>query len=154
VDTKSPWAANRRTREHRVFGNNRSESWAYRQWLHRRAGQMRAFWMPTFSRDIRLVSTGALGTTFSIHDDGYESREHIAVRQTDGTWLTRAVDSIARIDSDTLQMTLTTSLGIDAANVDIICYLILYRLAADRVEIQHMGNEQTRLQVPTVEVPA
>jgi len=154
VDTKSPWTANRRTRQHKVFGKDRATSWDYRQWLHRRAGQMRAFWMPTFSRDVRLVSTGALGTTINIHDDGYESREHIAVRTTGGTWLTRNVTGIARLDANTLQLTLATSLGIDAADVDLIAYLILYRLAADRVEIEHMGNEQTMLMVPTVEVPA
>jgi uncharacterized membrane protein (DUF4010 family) len=76
------------------------------------------------------------------------------VRTTAGTWLTRAVDGIARVNATTLQLTLATSLGIDAAEVDIACYLILYRLAADRVEIEHMGKEQTMLAVPTVEVPA
>lgn len=154
VDTKSPWAANRRTRQHKVFRKDRAESWDYRQWLHRRAGQYRAFWMPTFSRDIRIITTGALATQLLIHDDGYESREHIAVRTVAGAWVTRAVDTVARIDTDTLQITLATSLGIDAAEVDIACYLILYRLAADRVEIEHMGHDQTMSVVPTVEVPS
>lgn len=154
VDTKSPWTANRRTRQHKVFSKDRAAAWDYRQWLHRRAGQHRAFWMPTFSRDIRIITTGALATQFLIHDDGYESREHIAVRTTGGTWLTRAVDGIARVNATTLQLTLATSLGIDAAEVDIACYLILYRLAADRVEIEHKGNDQTMSMVPTTEVPA
>ena len=64
------------------------------------------------------------------------------------------MDGIARLDANTLQLTLATSLGIDAADVDLIAYLILYRLAADRIEIEHMGNEQTMMVVPTVEVPA
>jgi hypothetical protein len=152
VSTSAPWTRNRRTRAHRVFNAGRTESWEFREWLHRRAGQHRQVWMPTWTRDLRLLSTGALTTTIDVADDAYGLREHVAVRTTAGAWVLREVTLVEVVSPGILRLTLDTSLAIDADDVEFISYLALHRLAADRIEIQHMGNGQTQSVVPLMEV--
>jgi hypothetical protein len=139
---------------HRTFSKDATEARELREWLYRRAGQYRPFWMPTYTRDIRITNTGTITNALTIHDDGYGERGHIAIRKTDGTWLLREVDSVVDGAPGFLTVTLTENLNIDASEVDQASYLIRYRLAADRVEIEHMGGARVRAAIPLTEIPA
>lgn len=150
-----PWLHNRPSRQHKMMGDGLEEAWDIREWLHRRAGRFRAFWQPTFEADLVPTSTGALTTALSVRSDGYlahaADRTHIAVETAAG-WLARAITDAVQIDADTVQLTLDTSLAIDAAAIKRVSWLGLRRLDADRVEINWIGGQVCQVSVPTLEV--
>jgi hypothetical protein len=106
------------------------------------------FWSPTFLRDVRIVSVD--GVYVEVLDDGYQERGHIAVPAGAG-WLLRAVVAVERVDEDTLELTLDSALGVTDATT--ASYLVRWRLAADRVEINHIGRDMIQMALPVTESP-
>ena len=151
VSYNTPWSCARRQRTFRRYLADADARMDLLDWLHRRAGRYRPFWMPTWSEDLHLASTGALTTAITVLNDGYTTcRNHIAVRTTGGTWLPREVTG-AEVDGSNLNLTLDTSLGIDASAVERISYLGLHRLAADRIEIETIGAGRAFAGIPVLE---
>ena len=152
VSYDAPWPCARRQRTFQRFMADGSERMDMLAWLSRRIGRYRPFWMPSWTRDLTLVSTGALTTSITVVNDGYTScREHLAVRTTSGDWLPRAITNAAEVDGN-LVLTLGSSLGIDAAAVDLISYLGYHRLAADRIEFESIGGGRSFVRLPVLEV--
>lgn len=151
----SPWLNNRPTRVHRMMGEDLAEAWTIRKWLYRRAGRFRPFWQPSFEADLVVQSTGALTTTLLVDSDGYKrfasARDHIAV-QTAAGWLPRAITAVAQIDADTVQLTLDTSLAINASAIERVSFLGLKRLDTDRADFEWVGGHVCTVAVPTVEI--
>jgi len=154
VDTFAPWTRNRFTRAHRVFCRDSTDLIELRDWLHRRAGQYRPFWMPTYTRDVRITNTGTITNALTAYDDEYGERGHLAIRLLDGTWRTAEVDAIADAGSGLITITLTEALGIEADAIDQISYLIRWRLSSDRIEMEHVGAGRLFAAVPITEIPA
>lgn len=115
----------------------------FRTWLHRRAGKIRPFWMPTHENDFKLVSTGVLTSNILVQDDGQlnltGNRINLAVKHTGGWIFVNIVQPMSQA-GDNLAVTLNTSIGINAADVISISYFDLKRLASDDIEIQWDGN--------------
>ena len=152
ISYSTPWTCPRRRRLFRRVLRSPQERMDLLAWLQRRNGQYRPFWMPTWTRDLTLLTTGALTTTITVRNDGYSGcREHLAVRTKAGVWLPRAITE-AQVVSDNLQLTLDTSLGIDASAVDLISYIGLHRLASDRIEIESVGGGWSHTAIPVEEV--
>jgi hypothetical protein len=152
ISYNSPWNCSRREREYRVFNHTQEKYKEYMDFLFRRAGRYNPFWMPTWNDDLTLVSTGALTTTILVSERGYSfCRAHIAVRRTNGDWLFREITD-AEVSGQNIQLTLGSSLGIDASDVQFISYLGLHRLGTDRVEIGHINNMQSVSSVPIIEM--
>lgn len=155
VDYYSPWLYNRPARTHRMMGEDLAEAWDLRSWLHRRAGRFRPFWQPSFEADVRVRSTGALTTTLNIASDDYlrhaADRTHIAVETAAG-WLPRAITAAAQIDTDTVQLTLNSSLAINASAIKRVSFLGLKRLDTDRAEIEWVGGHVCKVGVATLEI--
>jgi hypothetical protein len=108
--------------------------------------------MPTWNDDLTSVSTGALTTTILVSENGFSfCRSHIAIRRTNGNWLFREVND-AEISGDNIQLTLSSSLGINASDIQFISYLGQHRLGTDRVEISHINNQQSICSIPIVEM--
>lgn len=151
----SPWTHPRPARVFRMMAEGPEEAWALREWLHRRAGRLRAFWQPSFEVDLRVLSTGALTTTLSIASDAFMrfagSRTHIAIETATG-WLPREITMIVQASEEEVLLTLDSSLAIDAADIKRACFLGLKRLDADRVEINWIGGPVCTAAVPTVEI--
>jgi hypothetical protein len=154
VDTFAPWTRNRFTRAHRVFCRDSTDLIELRDWLHRRAGQYRPFWMPTYTRDLRITNTGTITNVLTAYDDEYGERGHLAIRLLGGTWLTAAVDAITDAGSGLINITLTEALNIEANTIDQISYLIRWRLSSDRIEMEHVGAGRLFAAVPITEIPA
>jgi hypothetical protein len=151
ISFNSPWECPRRVRQYRLFNNTRTGYQTYKDFLFRRAGRYSPFWIPTWNGDLTLKSTGSLTTTILIEESGYSScRADIAVRRTNGDWLFREVTG-ATLVGDDIQLTLNSSLGIDASDVAFISYLGLHRLGTDRVEIGHITNTQSTSALSIVE---
>ncbi len=156
VSAFTPWTHNRKSRQLRSLLRNAAEVWEYRQWLHRRAGRYRPFWMPSFEPDFELVSTGALGATISVRDKGFSdyasARNHIAVELTDGSFLVRTIDSFTTPMEGFADLALNSSLAVNASQVSQICYLGLMRLDTDRVEMTWQSDGIAVSAVMAVEI--
>ena len=152
ISYNSPWTCSRREREYRVFNESRTKYDEYKDFIYRRAGRYRQFWMPTWNGDLTLVTTGAITTLITVSEAGFSyCRSHIAVRKTDGTWLFREITDAVINSDDSIELTIA-SLGIDASEVERISYFGLHRLGTDRVEIGHITNTQSLSSISVVEL--
>lgn len=145
IDIYSPWKNNRIARPLRIVKEGPDETWALRQFLHRRAGRWRPFWMPTFESDLRLNMEGIVTSSIRIEDDDYRTlgsaHDHIAIQYTDGTWRAREVTGISVQAGGLLLLALDGApLNVDASQIRMLSFLGLKRLDTDRVEIQWPGN--------------
>lgn len=155
VAYSSPWTNKRPSRPYRRLADGPAEAWELREWLHRRAGRYRPFWLPTFEQDLRLTSTGSITTTITVRADDYignaQERNHIAIETTSG-WLPRAVSNATPVGGDAIQLTLSSSLGVNASAVKRISFLGLKRLDTNRAEINWIGGTACEVAVSTVEI--
>jgi hypothetical protein len=133
-----PWLNAKYGSGYNTITINRTEYITYRNFLYRRAGKFRQFWMPTFEQNLRLVSTGTITTTILIEGDDFNSytfRPNIAIL-ANGVWYPRIISNPTVQALNRLQLTLNTALNIPASQVTTICYLGLNRLNTDRIEMQ------------------
>lgn len=155
VSYAGAWNFNRPMRLHRMVGDTPAESWAIRQFIYRRAGRYRGFWQPSFEVDMRPTSTGSITTTLTVRADDYlaysGSRDHIAV-ETDTGWLPRKINSAIRTGPDAVQLTLDSSLAINASVIQRVCFLGFKRLDTDRAELVWKGEATCSTALATVEI--
>lgn len=156
VTYASPWENMRPARIHRMMGETPAENWAVREFLHRRAGRSRAFWLPSFEADFRVVDSGPITGALTVAPDDYQDfapeRVHVAIETPDG-WLAREITATNLLSATQLQLVFDASLGgVDAASIRRVSLLGKKRLDADRVEINYMGAQVASCAVPTVEL--
>lgn len=152
----TPWENNRAQRIHRMMAANATEAWAIREFLHRRRGRSVPFWQPSFEADMRVMDSGAITTSLSVHRDDYDTfapeRTHVAIETASG-WLAREVTSTTYLGAGELQIVFNSSLGgINAASIKRISFMGLRRLDTDRVEINHIGGTVSSCAVNTTEI--
>lgn len=155
VDRQTPWLYTRHQQAFQQLFDNPEDAWAFRLWLHRRAGKYRAFWMPSFENDMRKASTGTVTTLLKWKRDGYDNwfeRTHIAIEKSDGTWLPRTLSSVSAFDADTMQGTLSSALGFDASAIRRISFLGLRRLVSDTTKLEWIGNAVVKANYSVVEL--
>lgn len=138
----APWLHSKVARTHRVVCEGPEEAWAFREWAYRRLGRFRGFWQPSFEADLKHTTTGAIAATLTVEDDGYLAfggdRTHIAIETASG-WLPRTITAAVAAGSN-IQLTLSSALSIDAADIKRICWLGFKRLNSDTVEINWPGG--------------
>lgn len=159
VARRTPWRYNRDTRPKRVLCEGAAEVRAYRKWLMRRAGRFRPYWEPTFENDLRHKTSGTVTTVLPVWAadgllDWLPLRNHIAVLTAGGTWECRTVSNAALKvgDASTVELTLSSSLNVAAANIHAVSFLGLRRLDTDRVELNWRGNSVVASTVNVVEI--
>ncbi|APL99132.1 putative structural protein [Bordetella phage LK3] len=138
------WLRPKSVRPLRVILRGAAELWAFRRWLHRRAGRLRPFWIPSGEPDLWLDMIGPITTHVMFRDDGFMAMaarpEHIAIQAADGTWYARKL----------VEPTLTGSIvtaelnaplpSVDSGGVLRVSFLGLKRLDTDRVDLEHRGG--------------
>lgn len=156
VARSTPWISSKYGTPYKSLLESQAEIWAYKQWLFRRNGRERAFWMPTFENNLRVKNTGAVATTLYAASDSYIAadslRAHAGIKLVTGEWLLRGISSPTQFDSDTLQLTLSSSLGVDASRIAFVSYLGQNRLDSDSIEIEHLGNNKAQSTVNVLEL--
>lgn len=138
IKRQFPWTNVRYASGYNTITIDRTEYASYKNFLYRRAGKFRQFWMPTFEQNLRLVSTGTITTTILIEGDDFDSytfRPHIAIL-ANGVWYPRIVSNPVAQPLNRIQLTLDTALNISVSQITIISYLGLNRLNTDRIEMQ------------------
>lgn len=157
VDFYAPWDNIRIARPYKLTSDGPEESWAMREFLHRRAGRLRPFWLPSFESDMRLEMSGLVSSTLIIHDDDYRSlgigQNHIAIKLiADGGWHPREITGTSLGGGGLINVAIDTPLSVDASEIEFISFLGLKRFNADRIPINWVGNSVCTISVPTIEI--
>lgn len=143
IGYRSPWANTRYASMFRAICANDVEVKTYRDFIYRRAGKYRKFWMPTFENNMRMKNTGTIVSTLVVFRDSWEDyatqRTHIAI-EAGGVWYPRVISAPVYSDATTVQFTLSSALNIPADSVRRICYNGLYRLDSDSIDFSWIGN--------------
>ena len=152
VTTYTPWTYSRLSRSYRTLRSSRQSARELKAFLHKRAGKYSPFWMPTFEKNLTLLSTGSITTTVDVKDIGTTSRTNLAFQKKDGTWVLREIVGEATPSSGVRRYTLDSSLGLTAGEINKISFLGLYRLNTDRVDLQWITDKQCETTFPIVEM--
>jgi hypothetical protein len=152
----APWTYARQLSSVQRILEGPEEAFAFRQWLHRRAGKYRAFWTPSFENDMRVANTGTITTTLQFSRDSYDewatARTHIAIEDTGGNWYARTLSSVSVVNATTLQGTLNSTINLAASRVRRISYLGLKRLSSDSMKLEWIGNGVARCNFGILEI--
>lgn len=118
----------------------------FKEFLYRRAGKFRSFWMPTFESDLELKSTGLITTAIKL---GYvldsllnfaTDRIHIAIKDKNGVWYPRTISNFLQVETDIVQFDITPNLDLEAADIELISWLGLNRFNSDKVSLNWKGS--------------
>lgn len=138
---------------------SKSERWTVRRWLHSLRGRQKAFWLPTWNRDLTLVldaGPSAQGITVSsVGYADYYTVKDLMVRLKNGTVRYLRVLSSVNNGDGTETLALDTVLGTEllVADVEFISFMDHVRLASDRVDIRHYDSDKSSVSIPVVETP-
>lgn len=156
IQTSSPWLYTKTRRPFSVIAQGLNEVRNLREWLHRRAGKLKPFWMPTFENDLRSKHVGTILSSMTIQDDGYSlyasDRKHILISTKTGATFIRAIIGFTDIGSELLQIELDSNLNFDASEILIISFMSLYRIDSDRIELNWMPNYTVKTVFPVLEI--
>lgn len=135
----SPWSCSKIKRVFGVDVDGKEDSTQFLQWLFRRKGRYNLFWSPSWFRDLDITTEGTIGTAFSISNPGFSfCRQHIAILSKNGEWFPRHVTGATLFEGE-IVLTIDSSLGLTSEEIDRVCYLDLFRLDTDRIELQYTG---------------
>lgn len=152
----STWDDTKLDREFLVILEGLEAVWNFREWLHRRAGRQRPFWMPSFERNMLVTGTGNIGLTIVIREDSNRSqgsaRDHIYIRMKDGTEYLRAVLSITDAGGGNNNVGIDSSISENQEDIDFISYMGLKRLSSDRIQLKWLANHVVECTVPIKEI--
>lgn len=143
VQQFAPWIFNRRAYPYRKVMEGIAEVAAFKRWLHRRAGRLRGFWLPSFENDIRLSMSGTIESSLILHNDAYAplgvDHSNIAIETKSGQWYARTITELSGTGNFRTAQ-LDSPVNIPAADVRRVSFLGLHRLDTDRVELSWQGG--------------
>lgn len=153
----SPWKYIKKKRTLKYILQGMTEINIFRKWLHRRGGRQKPFWIPSFEDDLRVSQTTLISTSILIYDDNYltfsSTRKHICIFFTDGTFVTRTINSAAQQDALQTNLQLDVTLGsILPSTIKRISYLSLRRLDTDKVDLNWLSNRTITADIPVIEI--
>lgn len=156
VDYFAPWSNPKLSREFDIILEGLEEIWEHREWLHRRGGKLRPFYMPTYEYNFRVCNTGMISNVVDVVDENYanqaSARTNITVFMKDGT---RTFNQITGTDTPTpgeVQLTLASPINELAEDIESIQFIGLKRLSSDRISFTWHQNNVAITQVPLVEI--
>lgn len=155
VFQNTDWQHARYSKQFRTILRGHEDLYAYRQFLFRRRGKYRAFWLPTYESNMRCKSTGFVSSVLLIESDQYKQlgdvRKHIAIK-SDGIWTAHTITASAITSATTVQITITPAINKKASSIHLISYLGLHRLDADSVDLNYQGAGIVEVSVPILEI--
>lgn len=140
-------------KEHAWFLKGKEKIHRFRRWLFNRKGRTVPFWAPSWKADFTLVSRVEQGNfTITVKDINYRGlyryntgRQDIIIILRDGTRFMRRIISAAEgsLLPGTEVLVLDAEIGrvIEVKQVAMICFLGLYRLDADAVELDWRSDQ-------------
>lgn len=154
IDQNTNWLHAKYGKPMRSLMKTQQELFEYRQFLFRRLGMFRPFWIPTFERNFYVKSTGNVATTLDVESNQYlefaSHRKHIAIKAND-VWTAHTISNAVRVGANT-RLTISPALNKPASGIQMISYLGLHRLNNDSTDIQYKGANITESSVSILEV--
>jgi hypothetical protein len=158
IELVAPWNYNRVNRQFELILDGLEEIWNFRLWLHRRAGRLVPFYMPTFENNLTIIDRGILTDALTCRNDEYSgqssSRDNMAFRRSDDTWYFRNVLSSAVNSLNQDAIVLDSALGFDYTELEFSSYMGLKRLASDKIEITWLSNNVALVSLSITEISA
>lgn len=143
VQQFAPWTFNRQAYPYRKVLDGLAEVLAFKKWLHRRAGKLRPFWLPTFENNVRLSMTGMVEASIIFHNDAYlplgNDHTHIAIETKSGQWYARTITETSGTGNFRTAQ-LDSAVNVLASDIRRVSFLGLHRLDTDRVELSWQGG--------------
>ncbi len=154
--TRTPWTQSRVKSNHPFLFEGGEESVAIRQFLYRRQGAARLFYMPTFQHDLPAYAISNDLTQINVPNLDIRSfdanRVDVAIQFTDGTWQGNRITSITADLFGGWLITFARALRRGLAEVRQISYMGLSRFETDRIEMQWVGNRAITMSINMVEI--
>jgi len=139
----------------------RSDVTALRQFIDARKGRLVPFWLPSFARDMMLVTSTSVGAqTFNIFWCGYSTllfpagnmRRHLRIDGSAGAFY-RTVTTAAENDPFSENITVDTVMDVSIDQNTLVSFMRLCRLDADDAHISWQGSNYAEVRLPFVELP-
>lgn len=159
----STWTRSKRSHSKGFATKDRQTLWEVRQLLHALSGPQTSFHLPTFSDEMRVVSTISNGSTVAeVENRGYarfvqsrSPRNVLRLELFDGTVIIRTITNAAEVSPTVEQLTIDTGWPQDIEPEEIrrIDIIEKVRIASDRVKITHTsakGDAEILLPVQAV----
>ena len=154
--TRSPWAQSRVKSNHPFLFEGGEDSVAIKQFLYRRQGAARLFYMPTFQHDLPAYAISENLTQINVPKLDIRSfdanRVDVAIQFVDGTWQGNRITSITADIFGGWLITFSRALRRGLAEVRQISYMGLSRFETDRIEMQWVGNRAITMSINMLEI--
>lgn len=150
VAHNNPWAHSKVVYPYNVLLEGFDEITDFENWLFRREGRYRPFWMPTWENDFRLTSSTS--NALYVKEDWYlrtsSIRKTIGIETSSG-WVACQISEVNDIGGGLLELVLSASIS---GTVLRVSWLGLRRLNSDRVEISYLGNNVAKVALSCLEI--
>ena len=149
------WNFSRYSKQYRAVLKGQQQVRDYKNFLFRRQGRYRPFWLPTYESNLRSKSTGTVTTTLLVEADQYkqlaDQRKHIAIK-CNGNWSAHTITASTLTSASTVQLTISPALNKAASSIQRVSYLGLHRLDADNITLNYQGAGIAEVAVPILEL--
>lgn len=140
VEYRTPWNHAKFGKPYRQLMTTPQERKQFRDFIFRRVGKSKVFWLPTGENNLRITNTGTITNLLQVNRDSYPEyglqRTHIAIK-AGAVWYPRVISAPTILDANTMQLTLSSAVNIPASSVENVCYLGLNRLNTDSIEFAY-----------------
>ena len=157
IDIASNWVRFMQTIS--FIKNNKADVWKLRKWIHARRGKQRAFWLPSWNRDLVILqdvaSTASSITVSPIGYPLYYTVKDIMIRLLDGTRIFARVTSGSTDNDGNEALSLSAQIGTAFATTDIdfVCFMSHVRFDTDLVTFNHRDVGQVSTSIALAETP-
>lgn len=162
VEQSSPWDRNKRGFEKGFFLRNRADLLLFRKLLSSLRGRQKAFYLPTFSEDLTVVTNlSSGGTTMQVSATEYvrlvRNRLPMSIFKitfTDNTSLVRTITSSSTVSSTVESLTLNTTWPANrtVAEISRVEFYELVRFDSDEIKLTHERIGSVKCTVPVIRV--
>lgn len=138
--------------------DNRAERWRVRRWLHSRRGKQKAFWLPSWNKDLELLlPIDPTSTAMTVKNIGYSlyyTIKDCMIVLFDGTIFYRRILGGSRDinGNETLVFDSPLDQLVGPGDIERISFLTFCRLDADRIELSHLDAAVTNIRVPVMQI--
>lgn len=157
----SPWSNTIATMPYVVINEGPRENWEFKQFLHRRAGRLRPFWIQTYEDDFEVVpGQGLITGGLDVKENSYRKltphRNQVAILFDSGVWVAYEITGTSSIPNNVTAFTIALSpvLNIEASTIKQVSFLDLVRLDSDSVTLRWLGNGVSTCEINVKQIEA
>lgn len=157
IEEFAPWLITKTSKSFKFILDGLEEIWEYREWLHRRKGTIRPFYMPSWESDFTIKNSGTIITSLLVVDNGQsgqgKDRRNICFHKIDGTFEFRAIDSFTKDEiNNEITIIFSGALNLEPSEINFVSYLGLKRLKSDSNSFKWHSNNVAELKLNVLEI--